>query len=139
MSKQLAQQCYDNDLRAEQVVHLATMCTTDVWGYVRELFEEQDDVIWQVLGIDAPEHKDAESMGRHLFVNGRHNFLVQMSTPIPEEFLIEGSNHSYWGIFATQWFYADDMEAVFQQALAWKKEVIDANREQVEGDSDAKV
>ncbi len=132
MSNVLARMAFDHDLRAEQIIHMGTMCATDPMADVaEEAFSSDWDEILQVLGIKASPDIEMEELSHLLMIKNLYGFLMQIGTPVPLHF---HDNNSYttggFGIYATKWFYGESIDEIYTQATKWQTEYIEKKRKQ---------
>lgn len=132
MSNVLARFAFDNNLRTEEIIHLATMCSTDPMAdAAEEAFNDCWDQIMQALKLDIPRETDLSELGSLLMQENLYGFLVSIGTPVPITFNDDGSYiNGGFGHYATKWFYADNMADIFAQAVQWKTAYINQKREQ---------
>ena len=132
MSNVLAQLAFDYELRAEKIIHMGTMCSTDPMADVaHEAFEDDWDQIWSAIGIEPPR-LDAEygEISEVIIDHQRFGFLVQIGTPVPQRF---GTGQTYtcsWGHYQLKWFYGESMDEIYTKAAKWQTEYIEQKREQ---------
>ena len=146
MSHQRADEAFNAELRAIQIIDLASQLATD--GY-RGSVEDSLEQFIEELVSDSPMHaslqplakfiKDNESFANdeddpdfeidigdagELLAEGHfYGFAVQFGTPI-RRYIGNGSSawYSGWGLYYTRWVYAKTFADAWQLGLAWAKE-----------------
>ncbi len=123
---QIASDFCDKSIRADEVLHLATMCMDpEAWSDVAsEAFAQDADHIAAALEIpELAEALENWEIAERLQAGKRFGFLVQFSTPEPD-FSSSGEVISFsWGWTRCGWIYADSYEAACQLAIKWRDDV----------------
>lgn len=100
-----------NNLRIEKVIHIGLMCINDhaLPDVMTDAFDE-DEEIWKIIGVDAPEiYDDKEEIFHILSSSGKLGFLVEFATPVRDS----------WGHYTSKWIYADSFDECCTQAMEW--------------------
>lgn len=132
MKRELIDMMNENSVRAESIIHLATMLAHDQWpDAAKEAFmEEEPERIWSAIGIEPPYDIDDEGLiFEHLMDHSRLGFLVSFATPVPQDIGHESWRLS-WGYYRMEWIYADTYEQACEKALDWRQEFVDRRREE---------
>ena len=131
MSNILAQLAFDNEMRTEQILHLATMCATESMADAAdEAFSSDWDSILTAMGIDPDGCSHSLELDEVMMDRNLYGFLVQIGTPVPLHFHDDGSyTTGGFGIYATQWFYGESIDEIYTKAAQWKSEYINNKRE----------
>ena len=131
MNQTLIELVFEHQIRAESIVHIATMMGHDSWPEcAKEAFmEAEPEPVWEEIGIEPPYDLDDEGLVfEHLMDNRKTGYLVQFATPVPQD--IEADCHRLsWGLYTTKWIYAETYEKACEKALDWRQEFIDRKRE----------
>ena len=122
-NRYLAQLAHEHNLRAEQIIHLgAQACCGPEADAVTEAFENDGEEIWEALGLPETYLELGDQLDEILLQEGRTGFLVQIATPVPQQFYDGGAYSSSWGCYHCHWFYGDTLEQAFNKALKYKQE-----------------
>lgn len=130
---------FEENLRAETIVHLASMCFSDGFSLIAtETFEYDSEEVWEALGLTEERNRLVEEEGDDLYndeieemlsKHKKFGFLVKMATPIPTKFHGDGGYSTCgWGSYTTKWFYAEMLEEIFERAVKWKDDFIEERR-----------
>lgn len=120
---EIASEFYDKSIRAETVLHLATMCAeSDAWpSIVSDAFAQDAEQIAEALDIPelADELEDWE-VSEWLMSHKKLGFLVLFGTPNPE-FSDSGEViTASWGWTRCQWFYSETYDQACRMAIEWR-------------------
>lgn len=130
MKEVMIDMMFENNIRAEAIIHIPTMLAQDYWPDIaREAFmEDEPDRIWEEIGIEPPYDLDDEGLiFEHLTDNRKFGYLVKFATPVPQD--IEAYSHRLsWGYYSMKWIYAESYEQACEKALDWRQEFIDRKR-----------
>jgi hypothetical protein len=124
MKTETIESMFEGSIRAEVIIHLATMLAQDSFpGIATEAFMEEDpEPLWESIGIEPPYDLDDPGLiFDHLMDNDKSGFLVKFATPVPQN-IKDGSHSMSWGYYATHWIYADTYQEACEKALAWRQE-----------------
>lgn len=134
----LSNECFENSLRAEVILHLGCMCFDYSFpSAAEEAFEEDGELILEALGIPVPEDDDKfntlfsrpwEDMAALLLRHRKLGYLAQFATPMPYDFVEDGYSTGGWGATVSHWFYGETFQDCFRQAVAWKNRFIENRR-----------
>jgi len=122
---------FENNIRAEGIIHIPTMLAQDAWPDIaREAFmEDEPDQIWGEIGIEPPYDLDDEGLiFEHLTDNRKFGYLVKFATPVPQDITAD-SHRLSWGYYSMKWIYAESYEQACEKALDWRQEFINRRRE----------
>lgn len=124
-TKALEESLEDSQLRAGVIIHLASMWDPNnpPASPIEDAICDDPDEIAEALGGKSISTSDDD--GGFLWEAGKRGFLVKMETPVPR---FHASIESYsfsWGHFARQWFYNDDLNAIYAEAVEWRKKYIE--------------
>jgi hypothetical protein len=92
---------FEGNIRAEVIIHLATMLAQDLFPPVAtEAFMEEDpEPLWESIGIEPPYDLDDPGLiFDHLMDNEKSGFLVKFSTPVPQNIKADESHRMSWAI-----------------------------------------
>lgn len=130
---------FDSSVRAETIIHLASMAIQDSWSAsVNEAFNDDLDEIVKVIGIPLSDDMERAEMAESLIDHQKLGWLVKFSTPTPSHFHGNGRGFSFstsWGLYASKWFYGEDYEMLCVEAVKWRDEVVEQCRERWKKDS----
>ncbi len=130
MKETMIDMMFENNIRAEAIIHIPTMLAQDAWPDIaREAFMEDDpEQIWESIGLEPPYDLDDEGLiFEHLTDNSKFGYLVQFATPVPQD--IKADSHRLsWGYYRMKWIYADSYEQACINALGWREEFIERKR-----------
>lgn len=135
MDRQLIDELFESSVRADTIVHLASMALQDAWpSGVEEAFEDDLDEVVKAIGLPLSHSMEKDEIAEQLVDHQKLGWLVKFSTPIPSHFHESGFSFS-WGLYISEWFYGEDYEALCRKALEWRETVIDYWRKRWEKDS----
>ncbi|MBY5938021.1 hypothetical protein [Marinobacter nauticus] len=132
MKRELIDMMNENSLRAESIIHLATMLAHEQWPEAaKEAFmEEEPERIWSAIGIEPPYDLDDEGLiFEHLMDHSKLGYLVSFATPVPQDINHESWRLS-WGYYRMKWIYADTYESACYKALEWREKFVSQKREE---------
>lgn len=126
MKLDLIEDMFEKQVRAENLIHLGTMSLQDAWSSETQMiFSENIDSLAELLDLPLEEDMACTEMAELLNDADRLGWLVKFSTPIPRH--IDRDNQSYnlcWSQYTSKWFYGEDYEALCEEALAWREQVV---------------
>jgi hypothetical protein len=144
MSREIAETCFDENIRVEKIIWLAAQADQyprDVQEFFEDASaEEQSELLDIKISKELADtlwHGDDDNIGEifsRLGCKGRLGFLVKAATPIPFDFR-EGGGYSHCGFgrYRTKWFYTDALDPDFiKKLVAWKEEVVERERKKAE-------
>ena len=124
-------QCDENELRINEIFHLASVLGTDAMEYsfhepiedfVEHLFSKTDhhESILPLIPKVPKEDEDdmdilKECLHDHWLKNGLFGFAILATTPVCDEKRMS----SGWGYCHQKWFYAETYTWAFDLALKW--------------------
>lgn len=132
MKEAMIDMMFDNNVRAEAIIHIPTMLAQDAWPDIaREAFmEDEPDRIWEEIGIEPPYDLDDEGLiFEHLTDNRKFGYLVKFATPVPQDITAD-SHRLSWGYYSMKWIYAESYEQACKKALDWREKFVARKREQ---------
>lgn len=126
MSNDMLTTMFDENVRAETILHLGTMCQDDSFPQCAEdAFNDFYEEVWKALGRKKiPDDFDAEEHADWLRRNGKQGFLIQFATPIPTEIHGSGYTHDGWGYYMSQWVYDDSFDGACAKGVEWAAEYV---------------
>ena len=130
MREALIDMMFENNIRAEAIIHIPTMLAQYAWPDIaREAFmEDEPDRIWEQIGIEPPyDLDDEELIFEHLTDNRKFGYLVQFATPVPLDIEAD-SHHLSWGFYSMKWIYAETYEQACEKAVEWRQAFVETKR-----------
>ena len=123
--KEILEVFYENNIRADLILHLGTQCFTQpdecCWSYAaKDVFDDEPDEVWEAIGLDIPEHSGLDAISEYLVDNNKLGFLVRFATPVPHHITQNGYSYS-WGRYTTKFVYGETYEVACRKAIDWKK------------------
>ena len=120
---------FDSTIRAEMIIHIGCQMIDDALpSYVRDVFNDCGDEVWEALGLSAPDEGESANeleLSDYLCDNRKQGYLVQFATPVPKNFNEGQTMWSVsWGHFALGWVYGNSMQECCEKALEWRKTFI---------------
>ncbi len=118
----------DEGMRAEEIIHIASMATDEVLSEpLKGALEDDFEYLSELLGFEVVE--DMEENSWNIVNSGKRGFLVKMATPVPT-FHGDGNGYSFsWGCYTTQWFYSDDIEQTYKDAVVWRTKYMEDQKQ----------
>lgn len=129
IDKKLLSEFFEKELRVEAIHHLGLQCAFESFpSDLHDLFFN-DQAVWDALGLAYPEHDclDEEEITELLVLNNKNGFLVEFAMPIPKNpRLYDGQLgfESSWGLYRTQWFYAETYEETLSLGYQWSCDLL---------------
>lgn len=121
MSLQLNFTLEESTVRIEKCIPLFGAFSCDEpSAELEEFFDEASDADFDRLfhGLDVD---NMDTFLQSLILSERLGFLVQIATPVMRPF--GGTSFQYsWGHYYTRWIYADSIQHLVDQAVAWAAE-----------------
>ena len=126
----IREQFYENDIRAETIIHLGTMCLSEGLSEpAHDAFCYDDEEVWRAIGLPrANEWVDGEYVFESGFIaeelakHGKLGWLVKFAPVVHYDLSGGGISPSLAG-YSEKWFYGETFEACCQQAITWRAEV----------------
>ena len=115
---------FDNNLRAEQIIHIGTMCLDeDLDRNINDLFNDDCDDLFSAMGCSSPEDREDDISYYLRNEVKKQGFLVRFATPIP--FNISKSGYSCsWCVRTSKWVYGESYQEACDKALVWHDDYI---------------
>lgn len=134
MNSQLLQSMVDNQVRAEEILHIGTMlhASEQLPDTLKEALDMDVDDILEVMSLPAVDDDGEYTDPVDVIAEQRKNgWLVRFSTPVPEFYIHEGAVHHRrsWGHHANSWFYGDDYEQLCNEAIEWANQFFEERRQ----------
>lgn len=130
MKKATIDMMFENNVRAEVIIHIGTTLAHDQWPDIaREAFmEDEQEPIWDAIGLEPPYDMEDEALiFDHLSEHRKYGYLVKFATPVPVNIKPE-SHRISWGYYAAKWIYSEHYETAAEMALEWRQDFIDRKR-----------
>lgn len=126
---QLAQRMFDANVRTETMFWLGSVCAAPSRDFQDFIEQELTDAseIHGSLPWTKGWHGDAEDFLSDCAAKSINGFIVELATPIPDDFHKSGYSFS-WGYYQTRWFFFRSLEEMTTGAEAFQREVVKTAR-----------
>lgn len=122
----------DGNIRVEKIIWLASEIShaDSPSEQFRDFldYETRDCAALLFPDLDEDEAEEVLSCTEEVLdlldLDGRRGFLVQVATPIPQDFSKDGASwRMSWGYYQTKWLYVEAIHDVVPRAKEWAEQV----------------
>lgn len=137
----LANKFYEDDVRVDKLIHVASALSDSASEDLKEFFEEDWNIIEKALGVqihqdyknsldDCDSYFISDSISEIITSYAKFGFIAQFATPVMT-WKNESSGSFSWGLSRAEWVYAETVEELYEKGFKWVESVREKEKKKI--------